>query len=320
MQQRNLIITVLLAYSQLLAQMSNGPAPPSAQPAAYLLGPGDQFMVDTLHVHELTAKSFRVESEGFINFPLAGRVKVAGLSIEQLSKELTAKLRQYYVDPEVSVTMTEYRSQQVSVIGAVTVSGIQVLQGSKTLIEVLSQAGGLRADAGPLVRVTRDLKWGRLPVSGAHDDSSGEFSIAEINAQSLLASTNPAQNFVMRQSDVVSVPKADIVYVLGEVKKPGGFVLSARQEISVLEALSMAEGFQPKASAKRCRILRASDLPGKPRKEEAVDVRQILDGKAIDIKMRPDDILVVPNSASKNAAIRGLEAAIQVGTGLLIFH
>jgi polysaccharide export outer membrane protein len=311
MRQVNIVVFILVACCQSVCQMSE---------RGYLLGPGDQFVINTLHVQELAGKTFRVESEGFVNFPMAGRLKVSGLSVDRLSSELTNRLKEFYLNPEISVTMTEFRSQQVSVVGSVNASGLQVLQGPKTLVEVLSQAGGLRADAGPMVRVTREIKWGRLPVAGAHDDPSGEYSIAELDAQSVLSAANPAQNFLVRPNDVISVPKADIVYVLGEVKKPGGFVLSAREELSVLEALSMAEGFQARASAKGCKILRASGAPGSPRREEAVDVRKILDGKAADVKLRPDDILVVPNSASKSATLRGLETAIQVGTGLVIFH
>jgi len=315
---------LLLTGALLVAQQSpstkaaEGGGRPVVQPV-YRLGPGDAFTVSALHAVELSNKAFRVEAGGFTEFPMIGRLRVEGLTINELSAELTKQLKKYYIDPQVSISLTEVRSQPVSVVGAVNTAGIQQLDGRKTLVEVISQAGGLRNDAGPTIRVTRSLKWGRIALPGAQDDASGQFSIADISAQRLLDSRDPAENIVMSPNDIVSVPKADIVYILGEVKKPGGFVLSARSDISVLEALALADGLQPRASAKGCTILRAAAGPGLLRVEEAVNVKSLMTGKAAEVKLRPNDILIVPGSASKNATLRGLEAAIQIGTGVAIF-
>ena len=312
------VIALLGARPHLSAQSAGAPTE-RIPDAVYRLGPDDAFTVIALHADELSGKTFRVEAGGFAEFPMIGRVAVQGLSINELSTELTRRLKTYYVDPQVSVSLTEVRSQPVSVLGAVTTAGIQQLQGPKTLVEVISQAGGLRNDAGPTIRVTRNVKWGRIGLPEAHDDASGRFSIADISAQRLLDSKDPTENILMSPNDIVSVPKADIVYVLGEVKKPGGFVLNARSDISVLEALALADGLQPRASTKGCKILRAAAGIGLRRVEEPVNIQQLLDGQSADVKLQADDILIVPGSASKNATLRGIEAAIQIGTGVAIF-
>jgi polysaccharide export outer membrane protein len=207
----------------------------------------------------------------------------------------------------------------VSVVGAVANPGVHQLQGRKTLLEIISMAGGTKVDAGSTVKVTRSLKWGRIPLASAHDDETGQFSVAEVQLKDLIEGRSPAENILMRPEDVVSIPPSALVYVIGEVKKSGGFVLGTRNSLSVLEALSMAEGLQPRAAPGRARILHSTG-PGTERQEMPVNVSKILAGTAPDVPLQPSDILFIPNSASKSATIRGIEAVIQIGTGLLIWR
>ena len=142
--------------------------------------------------------------------------------------------------------------------------------------------------------------------------------MAEINLKQLMEARNPAQNIQIRSNDVITVPRADLFYVLGEVHKPGGFTLRDKEHVTVLQALSMSEGLLRTAGGKHARILRA-DSSEAHRKEIPVNVSKILSGQSPDVPMQPDDILFVPNSAPKSAALRGLEAAVQAGTGVAIW-
>jgi polysaccharide biosynthesis/export protein len=126
-------------------------------------------------------------------------------------------------------------------------------------------------------------------------------------------------NLVIHSGDVVTIPRAKLVYVIGQVRKPGGFVLRDPREMSVLKALSMAEGLMPNAALGNARILRQTE-PHAQRKEIFVDVKAILAGKSADQELLPDDVLLVPTSTAKTVAMRLLETGIQMGTGLVIWR
>src|SRR5437867_4019906 len=123
--------------------------------STYVLGPDDVVNIRVLDAEEITDKPVRISSTGQISLPMIGRLQAAGLTVEQLEAELVTQLKAYFKEPEVAVSMAEFRSQPVSVIGAVGNAGVLQLQGSKTLVEILSMAGGLRADAGYSIRITR---------------------------------------------------------------------------------------------------------------------------------------------------------------------
>jgi polysaccharide export outer membrane protein len=287
--------------------------------SAYILGPDDQLTVQALHIAEINDKPVRIDMAGNIRLPLVGQVRAAGLTVEQLENELTAKLKTIVQEPEVTVGIAEFKSQPVSVMGAVKTPGVYQVQGRKNLIEVLSASGGLEQDAGDSVRITRRKEWGAVPLPGAHPDASGQFSVAEVNLRELMQAKDPLLNIEIQPQDVVTVPRASLVYVMGEVRKPGGFTLRDKETVSILQALSMSEGLGPMAAAKNARILRATD--GKAQRQEIpVDLKQILAGRAEDIALRPDDILFVPNSASKSAFTRGLQAALEMGTGVVVWR
>jgi polysaccharide export outer membrane protein len=302
----------------------NAAAAEAKQPAAgdsssYVLGPGDQLVFHVVDLEEINDKPVPVDLSGFVRLPMAGRIKVSGLTVRQVEVELAARLKTYLLQPDVSVSVAEFRSQPVSVLGAVRNPGVQQVQGRKTLIEMLSSAGGLDTTAGSSLKVTRRLEWGRIPLPNAVDDATGQYSVAEVSVKALLEARNPAENILVKPSDVISVPKAETIYVIGQVLKSGGFVLNDKEEISVLQALSMAGGLDRSAQPQNARILRRVSSTS-ARVEVPVDVKKILDGKTSDVHMEPEDILFVPASAPKKAAIRALEAAVQMGTGLVIYR
>jgi polysaccharide export outer membrane protein len=288
-------------------------------PKEYSLGPDDQIVVRAEDVEEFTSTPIRIDANGNINLPLLGRVHVAGLVTEQLENVLRNRLKKYLQDPQIFVTLVEFRSQPISVLGAVRTPGIHQLEGHKTLFEVLSLAGGLREDAGYSIKITRHLQWGRIPLPDAKDNDSGQFSIASVNVKSIMSATKPEDNIEIKPDDVISVPKADIVYVIGAVKKSGGYVLGENETLSALQVLSLAEGLDRAADAQNSKILRTK--PGVTQRTELpVDVRKIMTGKGADVPLMAGDILFVPASAAKNATIRGLEAALQIGTGIAIYR
>jgi polysaccharide export outer membrane protein len=286
--------------------------------STYLLGPDDQIVIRALHAEEISDKPIRISSDGAITLPMIGTVKAAGLTIAQMEAELTDRLKFYVQNPQVAVSVMEMRSQPVSVLGAVNTPGVIQLQGRKTLVEVLSLAGGLRQDAGQTVKITRSASWGEIPLAGAHKDATDEYNVAEVDLDTILKATRPEQNITIRPEDVISVPRAEMIYVVGEVGKSGGFVLHSRESLSVLQAVSMAEGLGKLASPAHARILRSGD--GADRREIPVPLQKIMEGKAEDLRLRPDDILFIPSSVPKRAAIRGIEAAIQAGTGILVWR
>jgi len=247
-------------------------------------------------------------------------VEAGGRTAEALEKEIAERLKTYIRKPEVSVNLSEQRSQPVSVIGAVGTPGVQQLQGRKTLVEILSLAGGARADAGSSVKIARQKEWGPIPLPNAVTDPSGQFSVAEVNLRAIMEARNPAENILIMPNDVISVPRAQAVYVIGDVKRPGEFVLGEKTRVSVLQAVAMASGLEKTAASSKARILRASAAPDLKRMEITVNLKKILAGQGEDIPMQPEDILLVPGSRTKTALIRGLESALQIGSGIAIYR
>jgi polysaccharide export outer membrane protein len=292
-----------------------------ADERGYKLATDDGVTVNVVDLPELDSKSLgviKVDHQGNINLPLAGRVQASGLTVEGLEKAIANRLSSIMNSPEVSVSVAEYRSHPVSVLGAVRSPGVYQVTGRKTLFEVLSLAGGLNPDASNRVKITRLSSAGPLPLPGAMPDKTGEFSVGELNVRSVMEAKNPDENIDVQPNDVITVPKADLVYVVGAVRHPGGFPLSEKEQISVLQAVSLAEGLDRVAGAKNARILRQSTV-GAERKELRVNVGEILDGRAKDVSLQANDILFIPTSVAKSTSIRALEAAIQAGTGIAVF-
>ncbi len=293
---------------------------PAALPTGYVLGPGDQISLHVLGVEEISDKPMAVDLNGYLHIPLAGQIRASGLTIQQLESEIEARLKTYVQRPDVSVSIIEFRSQPVSVIGAVKNPGTLQLRGRKTLLEILSEAGGIdNANAGSILKITRRKEWGSVPLPNAQADVTNQFSVAQISIKSLISAIHPEENIQIKPYDVVSIPRADTVYVIGEVVKSGGYLLSDNTEVTVLQALSMAGGLDKMAQPKEARILRrGSDRP--ERIEIPVNIKEMLAGTIPDVEMKPDDILFVPNNIPKRAALRAIEAAVQMGTGVVVFR
>jgi polysaccharide export outer membrane protein len=283
----------------------------------YRLGPEDALRITILEAPASSVERVLIDSEGWISLAAVGRLQAAGLSVLELEEDVRARFRRFIHEPRVSVSLVEYRPQTVSVIGAVGKPGMHDIRGATPLVEVLSLAGGLRPDAGHRVRITRRAREGAIPLPSAADGPSGA-SVAEVKIKDLIETAGPEQNLLILPHDVIAVPRARMVYVVGAVERSGAFVLEERENISAIQALALAGGTRGTAAPKRARILRgAAELPA--RAEIPVDLKGILDGRDRDIELQPDDILFVPASGVKIAARQAVEAALRVGTGIAIF-
>jgi polysaccharide export outer membrane protein len=289
--------------------------------AAYVLGPEDGISVRVADLDEFDPKSLgvvHIDRQGNVHLPLVGRIQASGLTTDQLEKEVAGRLAGVMKDPEVSVSVAEFRSHPVSVLGAVRNPGVYQVTGRKTLFEVLSLAGGLSPDASNRIKISRLTSAGPLPLTNAALDATGEYYIGELNVRNVMDAKSAGENIAVLASDVVTVPKADLVYVVGAVRRSGGFPLNEKETMSVLQVVSLAEGLDTVAGANNARILRASE-PGSERREITVKVKDILDGRAKDISLQANDILFIPTSVAKSASKRTLEAVIQTATGMAVF-
>ncbi len=286
----------------------------------YIIGAEDLLDIDVFSVPELR-KAVRVSNDGTIGLALVGRIKAAGLTPDQLRDTLEAKYSETYLqDPQITILVVEFHGQPVSVIGAVEKPSVYQLTGRRTLIEMLSTAGGLAkrssAPAGRYLFVTRKGGFGDLvPTDGMELIAPDKL---QINIQKLLYSQDDSLNIEIQPRDTISVTKAEVVYVLGDVRKPGGFVLEDREQVTVIQVLAMAEGVLNTAAKNRARIIRQS--AGGEKTEILVNLDKVLAGKSEDVALAANDILVVPNSAAKSALKRGAEVTLSTISGVMIYR
>jgi polysaccharide export outer membrane protein len=309
----------LLVAASAVAQ-EGAPPPTHSAPGitSYILGPGDQIVVRASNAPDLSEKPVRIDLNGFVNLPMAGRIKAAGLTVEDFEAEIVKRLKVYLEEPDVSVNIAEYQSQPVSVFGEVNTPGVQQIQGRKTLVEILALAGGVKDDAGPVVRITRRIEQGRIPLAGAKDDSSGRFSVADVELKPLVEAKTPEKDIAIKPDDVISVPKAEMVYVAGDVTKAGALPLGDGRTVSISEVIASSGGMLKTAAPQKARIMRLT--PGSATREQIpVDVARILNGKSDDVQLGAGDILYIPGSAAKRASARAIEAAVQASTIILTY-
>ena len=300
----------------------------------YRIGPQDLLDISVFQAPELSP-TVRVSGSGEISLPLLGAVQAAGLTPKALEFVLEELLRRSYMkDPHVGVSVKEMQSHPVSVFGAVKKPGVFQINGPKSLVEVLSMAEGLAEDAGDTVVVVRGMAWSGAAQSALDDPpvesksqspAAGASPIAkektdtntvETNLKSLLESGDTRYNVTVYPGDVVKVARAGVVYVEGEVKKPGGFMLKTNENISVLQAVALAEGLTRTAARSRARIMRTDEATG-ARTEIPINLDKILAGGLTDPILRPKDIVFVPNSTGKSAFYGSTQAVVSIGSAAI---
>jgi polysaccharide biosynthesis/export protein len=300
------------------ANVPTTPPPTAASSSSYVLGPEDQITVRVFAADDIPDKPVQIDNDGTVTLPMIGQVHAAGLTVEQLQANLITAYKKYFKDPQVTVQVNDFRSQPVSVAGNVNTPGVVQLKGNRNLMEVLGQAGGLRADAGDSVLITRNLSEGPIPVAGAFTDPTGKYSVAHIDVRAVMSGKDPEGNITIKPHDVITVARARMVYVLGNVSRPGGYVMTDNETMSVTQAIAVAGGWDKTARLSQAKVLRADG--GAERESIPLDVKKIMENKSPDLQLKPDDILYVPNSMGKQIGARGLEAAIGLGTGVLIWR
>lgn len=287
---------------------SAGPAQPAAppkllnaQPSAddYRVGIDDVLAVTVLQAPELNT-SARVSQQGKISLPLIGEIAVVGQTAREIAVAVEARLREKYIrQPEVSVQITDTQSHGVSVIGAVKKPGVVQIRGTKTLLEVLSLAEGIADDVGEDIVVVH-----------APDANDAGGKSTTIKVKSLYEAGDAASNIAIDPGDVIKVQQAPMVYVVGEVKKPGAFPVRGGDRLTVLRALALGEGLAPTASKDSAVILRGGASGG--RTEVPIRLTQIFKSKQPDVELQPNDVLFVPVSGGKAVARGALDALTRI--------
>ncbi len=279
------------------------PSAASATPTLeILIGPGDLIEVSVFGAPDYI-KDVRVRSAGEITLPLAGTVKVGGLTPAQAEALIAKSLGDggFFNDPRVSVLEKEFATQGISVLGEVQKPGVYPLPGPRNLFDALSAAGGTTPRAGNT-------------VSLSHRADPQHSEIVTLSQDSKSSSQS---NVHVYPGDTVVVSKAGVVYVVGDVRLPGGFVME-NSHMTMLQAFAMAQGANPTAALDRAQLIRKSGPENGPQ-ETLISLKKILTAKAPDMNLQPGDIVFVPTSAAKAAGRRTLEAIVQTATGMAIY-
>jgi polysaccharide export outer membrane protein len=262
------------------------PSSPVPNVAQIRIGPGDLIQVSVYDEPSL-AQTIRVNDRGDADLQLLGTLHLAGLSTSEAAglAERLLKQRDFLLDPHVSMLIAEYQTQEVSVLGEVKKPGAYQVLGARNLLDVISMAGG----ATPLAAATVTIK----RRSGLKETVKTNLSN---NPDELLASEVPIE-----PGDTIVVPRAGIVYVLGEVGRPGAFVMQDEGTMSLAQAIAFASGVSHEAAETKARVIRKV---GTGFEEQAVNLKRVLEGKDQDPVLKADDIVYVPSSALRSIVAR----------------
>src|SRR5579862_8689130 len=217
--------------------------PPDTVRPNYVLGPNDQVLIRAPEAEEIDNRPFRIDGDGNLNLPLVGRIHAGGMTLQEMEADLVKRLREYIREPQVFVTVVQFRSEPVFFVGLFARPGIYTLQGNRTLLEMLTAAGNLMPNADRHIKITRHEEYGPIPLPDAIVDPEKKVSTVEISIGSLRQNINPAENILLQPYDVISVGRAEMVYINGEVGRVGGQELGERDSISLAQVLSQAGGF-----------------------------------------------------------------------------
>jgi polysaccharide export outer membrane protein len=238
----------------------------------YQIGAGDVLKI-TIYDHPDLLTIARVDNDGYILFPLAGRVRVGTLTTTGASQTIAAILAaDYIVNPQVSVFVEEFRSKKVFIIGEVVRPGLYELSGPTSLLELISKAGGLTRGAGRNATIRRTVA----------NEAAGEKSI-EVNIAELLQSGLESVDVPLMDGDSVTIAKAAVIYVTGQVNRPSAFTVEP--DTTVIKAITMAGGFTALAAQGKIKIIRKIN-----------GVEQVLEKVPLHEKLMPEDVMVIPES------------------------
>jgi len=295
-----LFVLGLIATAQFAFGQENAPANIPAPPALRISA-GDLLAVDVFDTPELSAK-LRVSEKGDITIPVAGSTHVGGFTAEEAAASIEQLLRDDNIlkHPHVSVFIQEYATQGVSILGEVKNPGVYPVLGSHSLLDFISVAGGVTPNAGKAVSITHKND-PEHPTVVQLDNSPGLAMRASVS---------------ILPGDTIIVPRSGIVYVIGDLVKPGGFLIENNDRLTALQAVALAQGANKTAGLNHTKLIRKSP---NGRQEIRVELGKILAGKRDDFRLEDGDILFVPSSQSRTFAYRGLDATISLMTGMAIY-
>ena len=254
----------------------------------YIVGGNDVLCITVYEEPDLSREAVRVSGDGYISFPLIGRLRVAGLSTSDMEKLISNRLarEKYLLDAHVSVMVTAYNSRHYLVLGAVKNPGSHPLRARERVLDAVSQVEGLDPEkASNRAMIVRTLD---------PDTPRERKVVIEINLADLLRRGDQVANLPMADKDVLYVPPAEHFYIIGQVKSPGSYSMP-ESEVTLVEAIGMAGGFTPIASRNKTRIVRMEDGIEKIIEVKVDQITRA--GKKIhDVTVKPDDIIVVPES------------------------
>jgi polysaccharide export outer membrane protein len=249
----------------------------------YQIGPRDLLDISVFGRNELN-KTVRVSEDGKISLPLVGEIEVEGLTIAELEKKLRDLLEEKWLqNPQVTVFIREYQSKRVSVLGAVRNPGPYELLGRQTLLQIISQAGGLTNEAGNEIIVIRELP----------DRTNTSY---KISIDDLILKGDTKFNIPLEPNDIVNIPVDKVVhiYVMGQVMNPGRLEVRKSNIPTLLRAIAQAGGFSERAS-KGGVLIKRIDESGKETRIE-VNCKEIIKGKKKDIPLQENDVVYVPET------------------------
>jgi polysaccharide export outer membrane protein len=266
------------------------------------IGTGDLLQITVYGAPDLTTEA-RVNDAGNITMALIGSVYLAGLTSDQAQQLIATRLRDGGLlrDPQVAVFEKQYASQGIAVMGEVQKPGIYTLFGERRLYDAISAAGGTTARAGRAVTITHPVEPNKPLI---------------VDMDFMDPSRSPAGNVEVSPGDTVVVSRAGVVYVVGAVARPAGFVMENNGNLTVLQAVALAGGTERTASLSGAKILRQTSNGVQ---EIPIPLNKILAAKAQDTPMQAEDVLFVPTSTGKRAAITGAQTALALVTGLAIY-
>jgi polysaccharide export outer membrane protein len=298
---RILALPLFLLFIPVIAQDRDANLDLPARPIAA----GDLLSVRVYGAPELT-RSVRVSAEGRIRLPmLLHPLEAKGLMPAQLEDLVAEALIQdeVLVSPAVTVTIAEYHTKPISVAGAVRRPLTYPIFEKTTLLEAITRAEGLSADAGSEILVTRPAAPGAPPL------------VQRVAVKGLIDGADPALNLVLEGGEEVRVPQVGRVVVAGNVRKPGAFRIEDNTGMTVMKALALAEGLAPFAT-KQAYIYRRTDAdPSVPAQEITVELRQLMDRKTKDPALGPNDILYIPDSRRARVTANAIEKAVSFAAG-----
>lgn len=272
----------------------------------YFIGSEDLLEIEAYNVEELK-KTVRVNSQGEIGLPLVGILNVKGLTTSEAEKLIARKLEKYVEETLVTVFVKEYKSQRISVIGAVNKSQVFAVTGQRYLLDMLMMAEGVAKDAGSICYIIRPM---------LKNSSANRSETMVVDLEELLINGNLSLNIPVFAGDVINVPKGGIFFVDGSVRMPGAYNMKGKTNLA--QAISMAQGVNSDANLSDIRIFREND---KSEREVVVaDYDAIRNGKQPDILIAENDIIIVPQSGIKNffnGFISTLKGFISFGTRAL---